>query len=228
MAYCKKLTKEYLIKLGIENVTEDGKVFGIRNRMKGAELVQVINNSGYFCINRNYLDENDQLVKIYPDKSKPYYYTYKHILIPVQRVVYAWFNGEVPEGMVVDHINDDKSDNRLCNLQLKTPKENINKHKKYLRVKKVKKLEAIVCYDANIYWRTNYYELAKQSKDEKGAHALRSQISNLMAVRTYAELVLMLGLESPKLAEIVANKKISIDEYEKIMDGEYDGETNRA
>ena len=33
----------------------------------------------------------------------------------------------IPEGMVIDHINDDKHDNRLCNLQLMTTQQNNKK-----------------------------------------------------------------------------------------------------
>ena len=33
----------------------------------------------------------------------------------------------LPEGMVIDHINDNKKDNRLCNLQLMTPQQNSKK-----------------------------------------------------------------------------------------------------
>jgi len=44
----------------------------------------------------------------------------------VHRLVYEAFCGEIPDGMQVNHINEDKSDNRLCNLNLMTPKENTN------------------------------------------------------------------------------------------------------
>ena len=49
---------------------------------------------------------------------------YKHHL--VHRLVYEAFNGEIPEGLQVNHINEDKTDNRLCNLNLMTRKENMN------------------------------------------------------------------------------------------------------
>lgn len=44
----------------------------------------------------------------------------------VQRLIYEAFNGPIPKGMQVNHINEDKTDNRLCNLNLMTPKENTN------------------------------------------------------------------------------------------------------
>lgn len=44
----------------------------------------------------------------------------------VSRIVYSAFNGPIPEGMQVNHINEDFSDNRLENLNLMTPKENTN------------------------------------------------------------------------------------------------------
>ena len=42
----------------------------------------------------------------------------------LHRLVWEAFNGPIPEGMHVNHINEDPKDNRLCNLNLLTPKEN--------------------------------------------------------------------------------------------------------
>jgi site-specific DNA-cytosine methylase len=47
--------------------------------------------------------------------------------VRAHRVIYMAANGHIPDGMVVDHINNDKSDNRLCNLQLLTAGENSSK-----------------------------------------------------------------------------------------------------
>lgn len=44
----------------------------------------------------------------------------------VHRLVYQTFVGEIPEGMQVNHIDEDKTNNRVDNLNLMTPKENVN------------------------------------------------------------------------------------------------------
>lgn len=44
----------------------------------------------------------------------------------VSHLVWEAFNGPIPEGMQVNHINEDKTDNRLENLNLMAPSENIN------------------------------------------------------------------------------------------------------
>ena len=48
----------------------------------------------------------------------------------VHRFVYECFNGEIPDGKVIDHVNNIKDDNRLCNLQLMTQQENCKKSAK--------------------------------------------------------------------------------------------------
>lgn len=44
----------------------------------------------------------------------------------VHRLVWIAFNGPIPEGMQLNHINEDITDNRLVNLSLVTPSENVN------------------------------------------------------------------------------------------------------
>lgn len=44
----------------------------------------------------------------------------------VHRLVWESFRGKIPNGMQINHLNEVKDDNRLENLSLVTPKENIN------------------------------------------------------------------------------------------------------
>ena len=45
----------------------------------------------------------------------------------VHRFVWECFNGVIPDGKVIDHINNNKEDNRLCNLKLITQQLNCKK-----------------------------------------------------------------------------------------------------
>ena len=45
----------------------------------------------------------------------------------VHRFVWECLKGPIPKGMEINHINEDKTDNRLENLELVTQKENIQK-----------------------------------------------------------------------------------------------------
>lgn len=44
----------------------------------------------------------------------------------IHRLVYETFIGPIPKGMVVNHLNEDKRDNRLVNLEVTTQKQNCN------------------------------------------------------------------------------------------------------
>ena len=65
-----------------------------------------LNNNGYYQ------------VELCKNSKVRFYY--------VHRLVYEVFNGTIPEGLQVNHINEVKTDNRLSNLNLMTCKENNN------------------------------------------------------------------------------------------------------
>lgn len=71
----------------------------------------------------------------------------------VHRLVWEAFNGQIPENMQVNHINEIKADNRLENLNLMTPKENSNwGTRNERRAKKQtngKKSKPVLQYDLN-------------------------------------------------------------------------------
>ena len=48
----------------------------------------------------------------------------KQKTVRVHRFIWECFNGIIPEGLVIDHINDKRDDNHLCNLQLMTQQQN--------------------------------------------------------------------------------------------------------
>ena len=45
----------------------------------------------------------------------------------IHRFVFETFKGEIPKGMEIDHVDGDKKNNSISNLQLLTKKENIRK-----------------------------------------------------------------------------------------------------
>lgn len=48
----------------------------------------------------------------------------------VNRIVYQEFKGCIPDGYYVDHIDNQKGNNKVSNLQLLTPSENTTKYHK--------------------------------------------------------------------------------------------------
>lgn len=52
---------------------------------------------------------------------------YKYATILEHVLVWLWFKGDIPEGYDVDHIDNDKLNNKIENLQLLTRKENLAK-----------------------------------------------------------------------------------------------------
>lgn len=47
-------------------------------------------------------------------------------MFQVHRLIWETFNGKIPKGMQVNHIDENPSNNKLDNLELTTPKDNCN------------------------------------------------------------------------------------------------------
>ena len=85
-------------------------------------------------------DENGNIINIVkkvPMKGNLNYYGYlkvcvrkhcgKYKTMLSHRFIWECFNGIIPEGKVIDHINNEKQDNHLFNLQLLTQQQNCKK-----------------------------------------------------------------------------------------------------
>lgn len=80
------------------------------------------------------------------------------------RVIWYYFKGEIPEGMEIDHRNGKPSDNRLENLRLVTPKENMNNPITIERLKKANTGENNPMYGAKLS-EERKKEISKYAKE---------------------------------------------------------------
>lgn len=119
--YATKLNKEILMSYGIIKVTEDDEVTAVRFNKKGKMITTTIPIC-QFVRQHKYTQP-----KVYPGIQIMDNVTKRNKSIALGRLKYAWFIGEVPEGMVVDHIDNDPFNNKLENLQLLSAGENIAK-----------------------------------------------------------------------------------------------------
>ena len=51
----------------------------------------------------------------------------RHVNLYKHRIVFVWYNEDIPENMQVDHINDNKNECKYQNLQLLTQADNLKK-----------------------------------------------------------------------------------------------------
>ena len=125
ITYNRQLTKQMLKDLGIFEICWDYTVdeWWIQSytKVKDQEYLKHSHIPITIAVKRHPRgkDKYYKIVVIYHEGK---YYTYQ-----LGRLIYAWFFGEVPEGMSVDHIDNDPMNNRLENLQLLTPAQNLRK-----------------------------------------------------------------------------------------------------
>lgn len=98
-----------------------GKILGRKNKV----LKPILMKSGYLYFSLS------------APKNKP-----KKVVI--HRFVWEYFFGKIPRHLTVDHKNGIKTDNRLCNLQLLSLKDNIKKAQRALTDVEIRKLKSLV------------------------------------------------------------------------------------
>lgn len=60
-------------------------------------------------------------------RVRTYYYSVR-IRVSAHRVIYLAAHGRIPEGLVIDHKNGCKNDNRVTNLQAVSPSTNTRRY----------------------------------------------------------------------------------------------------
>ena len=121
--YCKKLTKKELLDAGftsVEYINDQWRVFRRWRKNNSKEKIDTEIKITLACGKHKYRP-NKYYHKI------TYSFNRKVINIPLSRLIYVWFKGDIPDGYVVDHINNDSFDNRPENLQLLTVGDNLKK-----------------------------------------------------------------------------------------------------
>ena len=98
------ICREKFIDFSYYDVHKDGTVF---SKTIGKETKIHLTANGY--VMNGYLHKDGTIHK-----------HYRH------RVIWYYYNGEIPEDHEIDHINGDKTDNHLDNLRCVSRKENLN------------------------------------------------------------------------------------------------------
>lgn len=192
--YARRLTKDDLLKNGITAITEDGRVFKGEEEMTYYSIKGTEYQEPYLGISIYDEDEDGNKIKISregryvrKDGSVRAYdsYVYRMRMIGLHRVMWAWFHGEVPDGYVVDHIDNKHgilSDYRLSNLQLLTPAENLAKERgESTKMLKCKVDRPRSYYEDKLNRYTEEHEQAKRQHDAEKCHKLRTNLAQTKA-----------------------------------------------
>ena len=179
--YAAELTKEYLMKLGITDVTPDG-----LHIYKGSEeLAQYIPKTKnakrrYFRVSLY----DPEIRQATPKEERTS--TTGAIIIPVHVINYVWNRGPRELGLVVDHIDNNPLNNHIDNLQLINQRENVTKDREESTREAKCKLDRPLSYyeDKLVYYEDLYKKAVKEGNQEE-AHKQRCNTYNQRAKIRY-------------------------------------------
>lgn len=200
--YAQELTKDYLISLGITDVTPDG----LHIFKKGKETCQSISKSG----KKNYLVVclYDPQRRLAVPKEKRNSSTGQFTL-GVHVINYVWNVGNRPAGYVVDHIDNNPLNNDVSNLKLVTPKINVTKDKTNCSSNQIKCNinKPLSFYEEKLNNYELRYEEAKANHDADLVHNLRANIYQTRArIRYYKAHIDEANAIKAKAEEKIAKK----------------------
>ena len=124
--YCKGLSKEELQDMGIVEIHWDQ---NLENWVIIREWYKNCSKTLRTRYNLNIVDVIGKR-KYTTNKSYPkvsFSYKNKAVAIPLSRIVYVWFVEDVPDGYVVDHIDNNPYNCQLNNLRMMTIAGNLRK-----------------------------------------------------------------------------------------------------
>lgn len=74
-------------------------------------------------------------------------------VVPVQQLIWEHVNGPIPKGMIVDHENGIRHDNRIANLRLVTPSQNTQNQHKPRKDNKSSGVKGVTFYRPDCTWQ---------------------------------------------------------------------------
>lgn len=186
--YAGEVTKEYLEKIiGIEHVSTDGTEI-IRNGKPVAITISDKTKKPYGVVT---LDDPE--IGIFT--------------LGVHVLNYVW-NGKTgirEKGMVIDHIDNDPTNNDISNLQMITQKENLAKDRTNWNIRELpcKLNKPRSFYEKKLEGYEMALEQAKEAGDAEGAHHLRTNVAQTKARLRYydSHIAEALSIKEAKEAE---------------------------
>ena len=93
-------------------------IFNLYAGSKDGRIIHIVKQKPHF----GNKDRHGYLNCVVRKHGEPGFKNYK-----AHKFVYEYYHGVIPNGMQVDHKNDVRMNNRLCNLQLLSPSQNTKK-----------------------------------------------------------------------------------------------------
>lgn len=173
--YAREITKEYLQKLGVEHVDPNGRTIIIKGK-EARQFPMPSGNKEYMYVR---LYDHDKRFEIPVEERKT---STGQFNLGVHVINYVWNVTDKPQGIVIDHIDNNPLNNHINNLQPLTPRENINKELN--RPPRVVKMPKYITEEQILKKIEGYevaYEQAKKDHDAKAAHHFRAYLSTWRA-----------------------------------------------